>query len=154
MRLFVPRGLVPVAALLFGLMSTGCGDKPVPQAPVAKSLQALSVFFGRYIQTHRGMTPPNEAEFKKFIKGLSAEELASHEVTVGGIDELFVSPRDKKAYGFAFGLKGVAPGANGEMPTVIWETEGVNGKRMISDAVGKITEVDEAEFQRRVPAKK
>ncbi|MCS6897041.1 MAG: hypothetical protein NZM29_03630 [Nitrospira sp.] len=137
--------VVIVASLL-----NGCSPATRSQTKEERNLQALAVFFGRYVHQHKGVGPPNEAAFKKFIQSLPRMELESFQIDPDNIDEIFISPRDRQPYGIAWNLKGVMPGPEGA-PIVIWEQTGVNGKRMVADAVGKIEEIDDATFQRRKP---
>jgi hypothetical protein len=131
----------------------GCSGTEGELTPGEKNLQTLSVMWGRYIQRNRGQSPPNEAEFKKFVKGMSKEELSGMGVDPNDIDKLFTSPRDNQPYGFAYRTPASTPGADGTMPMVIWEQTGVNGKRMVANSLGKIEEIDEAEFSKRSSAR-
>ncbi len=111
-------------------------------------LKALSVCFGRYVSQHRGQGPPNEAEFRKFLKTLGNEELQSLGIDPNNLDALFVSPRDKQPYGIAWGQASTPPGPDGFVPLRAWEQSGVGGRRVVANGLGKIEEVDEATFNK------
>jgi hypothetical protein len=113
------------------------------------NLKPLAVFYGRYVGQHRGRTPANEQEFRKFIDSMGKEHLAS--MQVNSIDELFISSRDKKPYVVLYGL--VSQTGN-ELPSatvVAYEQEGKGGKRFIARLLGAVEEMDEAKFKQAVP---
>jgi hypothetical protein len=136
-----------VGCILFGL--TGCGGKGGELSDAEKNLQALAVLWGRYISAHRGQSPPSEAEFKKFIRSTGQADLKGLGFDPNDLDRLFTSPRDNQPYGLAYKVPGTVPGPDGSMPMVIWEKTGVKGKRMVANSLGKIEEIDEAEFANR-----
>ena len=77
--------------------------------------------------------------------------------TADTAEQMFVSPRDKQPYEVAWSVPSGVPKPDGTALMVIWEKIGVNGKRYTGDAVGRVEEIDEATFQKRlaeVPKKK
>jgi hypothetical protein len=140
--------IVLVFAVCLAFLSSACNQEK-PMSETEKNLKALTVCYGRFISQNRGKGPPNEAEFKKFIRALPQETLGSVGVDSANVDKLFVSPRDNEPYGIAWNASGGAPGPGGA-PMIIWEQTGVNGKRFVSDFLGKIEEIDEATFKQRL----
>jgi len=140
--------LVAVCAVGTMLGAFGCNSEK-PQSETEKNLQSLTVFYGRYISQHRGVGPADEADFKKFIRALPKDTLDSFGVNDSNLDKIFVSPRDNEPYGIAWKARSGAPGPGGA-PMIIWEQKGVNGKRYVSDSLGKIEEIDEATFNQRL----
>lgn len=126
----------------------GCGGGNRPAPPVESNLKCLAVFYGRYIQQHRGQTPPNAEEFKKFITGLRPEELKAWKIT--DVDKAFASPRDGQPYMVRYAIALSPPGTSG-VPVVAYEQQGVRGRRYIANALGAVEEVDEARFRQLVP---
>lgn len=118
--------------LLLGAIG-GCRSATTP--PEDSRPSKLAIYYGRYMSQHQGKSPPNEAEFKKFIKKTDAE---------ANLDELFVSPRDKEPYVVRYDMKASMPGA---MTITVHERTGVAGSRMISLSTGQVKTVDEAEFK-------
>lgn len=141
-----------VLGLAACLWVTGCSEKQRTQPESERNLQALSVLFGRYASQNRGQGPPNEAEFKKFIRSLPAGQLEGVGVQGGDIDRLFVSPRDQQPYGIAWKSMIGVPGPEGQAGMAIWEQTGVGGKRLVASGLGRIEEIDEATFQQRLQA--
>jgi hypothetical protein len=131
------------------LLPVGCGGKGGELSEGEKNIQALSVMWGRHISSNRGQSPPNEAAFKKFIQTTGKDELTGMGLDPNNLDKLFTSPRDNQPYGLAYRMPATTPGADGTMPMVIWEKTGVNGKRMVANSLGKIEEIDDAEFTKR-----
>jgi hypothetical protein len=138
-----------LALIALCFCTAGCGPSDKPLSESEKNLKALSVFYGQYLGTHRGQSPPDEAEFKKYVRSLPAEQLKVFNVEPGDVDKLFISPRDNQPYGIAYKSKAGPPGESGA-PMVIWEQSGRNGKRYVADAVGKVEEIDDATFQKRL----
>lgn len=130
-----------------------CTPEQKPQSPIEKNLKALAVYYGGYTGQNKGVGPPNEEAFKKFIRTRTPPELENFGVDPANLDPLFISPRDNQPYGIAWGLRGAMPGPNGA-GMVIWEQTGVNGKRYVADSIGKIEEVDEATWTQRLPKSK
>src|SRR3954454_5892981 len=85
-------------ALLLVTVGLGCSGPPAPNAPERVPLRHLAVLYGKYRNAHRGNPPRDEAEFKQFITGLDAPQLAAAGVTAAEVDTLFVSPRDGQPY--------------------------------------------------------
>lgn len=142
--------LVRVVGLGACLALAGCGDGQRPMTESEKNLKALAVFYGKFSPFNRGQAPPNEAEFKKFIKSRPASELEGFGFNPDTVDQMFISPRDHQPYGIAWKIPSGVPKADGTTVMVIWEQNGVNGKRFVSDAVGQIEEIDDATFQQRL----
>ena len=140
--------LVSALALSLGCLSLGCKPVNKPAPPAESNLKVLSVFYGRYIQTHQGQTPPDAEAFKKFITSMPASELETFKVT--DVEKLFVSPRDGQLCVVRYGFALPPPGPTGA-PVVAYEKVGVNGRRYVAYSVGGVDEVDEARFRQLVP---
>lgn len=145
--------LLRFALLAICLGSLACTPADKPQGQSEKNLQGLAVFYGRFVSQNKGVGPPNEEAFKKFIRGMRPAEYENFGIDLANLDALFTSPRDNQPYGIAWGMRGAMPGPDGA-GMVIWEQTGVNGKRFVADAVGKIEEVDEATWNQRLPKSK
>jgi hypothetical protein len=142
---------VVIGLVAFGIfVPVGCGKKGGELPENEAHLKALTIMHGKYVQTHRGMGPTDEADFKKFIKTFSAGDLAGYRIDVNDLEKSFTSPRDNQPYGVAYRVKGAGPGSSGGSPMVVWEQAGSGGKRFVSDSLGKIEEIDEAEFNKRL----
>jgi hypothetical protein len=141
-------GLASLALAGCGGCSGGGGKLPENEA----HLKALSVMYGKYSRTHGGMGPIDEADFKKFVKSLNVGELEEFRIDPNDLDKTFTSPRDKQPYGIAYKVRGGVPGGPGGSQMVAWEQTGSGGKHVVADALGKIEEIDDAEFNKRLAA--
>lgn len=134
---------LPVLALV------GCGaPSEVPQEEPVVHLKALAVLYGRYVGSHRGQSPPSEAEFKKFIQSLPKTELET--LKVADVDSLFISPRDNQPYQVQYNIPLPPPGPQGA-PVVAYEQTGSGGERYVATSLGDVQLVDEAKFQEVAP---
>jgi len=148
-----PGRLVTRATILgVCLVTVACSDGQKPQSESEKNLQTLAVYYGRFMSQNRGQGPPNEEAFKKFVKSRPPVELESFGFNAETADHMFISPRDQAPYGIAYKVASGVPRPDGTTVMVIWEQTGVNGKRYVADAVGRIEEIDEATFQQRLAA--
>lgn len=128
----------------------GCSKDDKPQDDSDRNLKALAVLWGKYSNKNRGAGPSSEADFKKWIKSLPGSELEALNVNGVVADSIFVSPRDNQPYGIALKVVQTGiPNPNGPGMMVVWEQTGVNGKRMVSDMLGRIEEIDQATFEQR-----
>jgi hypothetical protein len=164
-RVGAARRVLIAAALVGGLFLAGCGQKSGEGATEGeKNIKALASLMMRYMQTHRGSLPPNEAEFKKFVDGLKPEDLTQMNVDKS---KVFTSPRDNQPYVIVYGGGGAAvpggkrppnekEGAKSGMAMsggiIAYEKTGSGGKRyIVRQAGGSVSEVPEDEFKRLVP---
>jgi hypothetical protein len=142
----------PLLVLLLGLTMlslAGCGaPTEVPQEEPVVHLKALAVFYGRYVASHRGQSPPSEAEFKKYVQSLSKTELEALGVT--DVESLFVSPRDGQPYHVQYNIPLPPPGPDGA-PVVAYEQTGEGGERYVATSLGDVQLMDEAKFQAIAP---
>jgi Tfp pilus assembly protein PilE len=123
----------------------------VQDVPGHNNLQALAVFYGRYISQHRGKSPSNIEELKTWLKKQDSEQFESMNVDPNNLDALFTSPRDNQPFGFVFTASAMNPGPDGKGSVVIYEQKGVGGRRLVAYTTTQIEEVDEATFKRLVP---
>jgi hypothetical protein len=128
----------------------GCGGtRTASQVTEESTLKPVAVFYSRYISQHGGRPPADEAAFRKFLEGLSPDELKSFGVS--SIDEMLVSKRDGQPYKILYGPPSGPPLGPGGQPIIAYESKGVSGKRFVASSVGGVIEVDDAEFARLVP---
>jgi hypothetical protein len=134
-------------SLLLAVLSIGCGSRARPAAPGEKNIRALAVFYGRYIGSHRGQPPANEAAFKAFVKSLKPEDIAGMVDGATDAETLFISPRDKEPFVIRYGLR---PGP-GAPEVLIHEKNGLNGRRLVALGLGAVEEVDATRFAQLLP---
>jgi hypothetical protein len=139
--------LLAVSASL--LIACGCTRNQKQSAPQeTSSLKSLAIVYGRYLSTHRGEPPADEAGFKQFVQSLPPEQLAAMKAT--DTNQLFTSARDHEPYVIVYGKPTGPPGPAGS-PVIAYERTGVEGKRFVASSMGAVEEVDEARFKQLVP---
>jgi len=136
-----------LAAAGLASLLVGCSNSAQEAAQESSNIKPLALFYGQYVGRHQGTPPPNEAEFKAFVK---ENQATVQGLTIADADALFVSSRDNKPYVVIYGAASGPPGP-GNQPVVIYEQEGVNGMRYVSSSLGAVEEVDEAKFRQYVP---
>lgn len=143
-------GLVALlGGFCFGI--SGCEPKGKEPSQTEKQVKGLAIFYGRYTAMNKGRVPPNEAEFKKFIKTMQPTELEVNGADPANLDPYFISPRDNEPFGIAYRTPTAAPSSSGA-GTVVWEKTGAGGKRYVADGLGKVEELDEVTFNQRLGA--
>ena len=137
--------LLVTAALLF---VAGCRGPSAADALAAAnntSLKRLSNLYVAFQSRNDWKGPADEAELRSFILGWNPRKLANIGVDPAEIDELFVSARDGEPFQIRYGVPGHVLGS--EAP-VVFESTGVDGKRMVGFLNMTTMEVDEAEYSR------
>jgi hypothetical protein len=119
---------------------TGCGGGDA-SSNAHSHIRVLTRFYTR-VSMELKRPPKDEAEFKDKIKATNADLSA---FGADSVDELFVSERDGQPLKVVYG----SPPKGSDV--VVWETTGVDGKRMVGHQIGSVEEVDEAKFRELVP---
>ncbi|MBN2022412.1 MAG: hypothetical protein JW809_06415 [Pirellulales bacterium] len=155
------RRLFAVVAVLVALAGAwslaGCSresqGKNVTRDPA--QVATLAKLYGDYRKAHGGKAPPDEAAFKAFVKEAVAKGTASPPGAkpVSDPEALFVSEGDGQPLVILYGpgaLDGPKEGPGG-MPVVMYEQEGVGGKRFVASPMGLVNEVNQERFEQLVP---
>ncbi len=127
------------------LMLTGCGGS----APPAAGPSHVKGLAGLYNQAtfNLGHRPANEQEFKA---ALAKSILNLKLLGVSTIDELFVSERDDQPLVVLYG----PPAKEGDPGVVVYEQQGVDGKRLVGFRAANVEDADAARLKELVPAAK
>lgn len=129
------------------LVAVGCGSQ---SAPIAKEgqdqLKVLGMLYGMFMSEHRGAAPVDQAEFVSFL-GL---EPANWEKIAGSPEELLNSPRTGEPLVVLYGEQARSR-EEGEFPWIAYESQPVDGRRLIVNARGNVQAVDEDELSQLVP---
>lgn len=142
----VSSRLVGVAGCLFLLaVCLGCGGgNPVPSLADVNNtnMKKLRGAYGLYQLKHGLVGPKNEEEFKNYLKvdAGAKVKLGRMGVTPETVDDIFISERDGQPFKVRYGLKGLSDHA------IVFEAEGVDGKRFVSFIEPR--ELDALEYER------
>lgn len=126
----------------------GCARSVDPAEAIARvnetNIQRLANLYFSFQMKHGWRGPANESEFKEFIRNYKPEKLARIGIDAGAIDELYISERDGQPFQIRYGVAGSAMGSS---EPVVFESTGVDGKRLVGFLNMEQREVDDAEYK-------
>jgi hypothetical protein len=138
---FLPTLLVTVALL------AGCAGEIDPDGAVAaansSNIQRLTNLYLAYQSENGWVGPADDALLKDFIRGLPLSTLTRINVDPGNVDAIFVSERDGQPFKLRYKVLGNMMGST---EPVVFESEGVDGKRMVGFLNMTQREVDSTEY--------
>jgi hypothetical protein len=136
-----------VAVVVLGLGLAGCGGGgSAAKTTVAdySKIRAMGVVYSAYLEEHAGQPPQGEQEFRDYLSG--KQELLDR--TSLSVDEMFTSPRGKPLT-WVYGQP--PPRGSAGMTYFGYETEPVDGKRLVIAGRGMYEEMDDAQFRKVFP---
>lgn len=143
-RLWRPASLL-LAAVVCATFSAGCEtDNSLKELAGmnTSNIQRLSNLYAGFQNAKGGSGPKDEAEFKEFIKAYAPDRLSAMNVDVNNLDKTFTSERDSKP----FKVRYKVGGGRGAVAAVVFEQDGVGGKKQVGFTGGKVEEVSDAEY--------
>jgi len=142
---------VIIAILVAGfLTNTGCGGKRVSLGDDKETrvvMNVLSIFYGEYLESHRGKPPQNSGDFRNYLESRSEDLTFYH---VANPDQLLTSPRDGQPFVIVCG-KRHAPKDSPGTPWAAYEQSGIEGKRMAVRVRGGAYELSADEIAQIFP---
>jgi hypothetical protein len=152
-RIILPRITIVSCCLLLGFLP-GCNRVIDPNEAIASvnetNIQRLANLYFTYQMKNEWQGPDDEAEFKKFIGSYNPDKLTRIGIDPSAIDELFINERDGEPFRIRYSVAGSAMGSS---EPVIFESVGVDGKRLVGFLSMEQREVDEAEYDNLWAAK-
>jgi hypothetical protein len=134
--------LLVCLALLNGCASEDNGANQIA-AVNGSNIQKLTNLYSAFQINRYGSGPKDEAEFKRFIKDeMGSYHLELMHVDPSNIDTVFISERDHKPFKVRYGVNG----GPGMVNALVFEDEGLNGKKQVGMNGGKVMEVDAASY--------
>jgi hypothetical protein len=136
-----------VCLLAMGL-SLGCGGADPADLLAAandSNVQRLANLYEAFQSRHNWRGPKDEEEFKSFLKGWNPKKLSNIGVDPNAVGDVFISSRDGEPFKVRYGVPGHIMGSNA---AVVFETIGVDGRRMVGFLNITKREVDNAEYDR------
>lgn len=135
-------------ALLLLILLSGCRGEIDANSAVAEvndtNLQRLGSLYFAYQAKHHWQGPEDEEQFKEFLHNYNPDKLSRMGVDPNAIDELFISERDGEPFKIRYSVAGSAMGSS---EPVIFESVGVNGKRMVGFLNMERQEVDQQQYE-------
>ena len=121
----------------------GCNDTTIEDGVAALNssrIRQLYNCYSLYAHYNQFRGPKDEATFKEFLLRPKYEKnLKMMQIDRNALDDIFLSERDGKPFKIRYGVNGVGDKA------IIFETEGVDGKRMV--ALETPQELDDQEYE-------
>jgi hypothetical protein len=132
----------------------GCVNATNPADALAaansSNIQRLVNLYIAFQMQHNWRGPANEGEFKQFVQGVDPKKLERIGIDVTKIDNLFVNERDNQPFKIKCRVPGNMMGAS---DPVIFEAEGVDGKRLVGRLNMTQEETDAATYDQLWGAK-
>lgn len=137
------------AVLLLGMIVlAGCSSSKISDGVAranSANIKRVGNLYGSYLAHNAWEGPKDEQNLNRYIhENLSQKKLEMMGIDPQNIDAVFISERDGKPFRVRWGLS-VAPLST---VTVVFETEGIDGKKRVATNNGEVREVDDAEYQR------
>lgn len=123
---------------------SGCGDLSSEDAVSQQNdtnIKRLSNLYFRYQSGNGWNGPESEDEFREYVKNVP--QFIKERIGFTSVDDLFVSQRDGQPFKIRLEVKGSARGCS---EPAIFETDGVEGKRMVGFLNMMQREVEEQEY--------
>ena len=132
------------------ILQSGCGPADSKDAIIGAAhpdnMARLVTLYTLYQSRNPGdgyMGPSDEEDFKEFVQGVDEKMLARIAVDKSSLDDVFMGDRDGEPYKIRYGVQGSARGC---AEAAIFESVGVDGKRMVGFLNTVKKEVDSSEY--------
>jgi hypothetical protein len=140
--------IVPSGLVLVLIASIGCSSGKVAEGVAAANsanIKRVGNLYGSYFVHNSWEGPKSEEGLKRYIHdSLNPKKLEMMGIDSQNVDAIFISERDHKPFKVRWGLS-VPPLST---VSVVFEQEGVDGKKQVANTNGEVHEVDDAEYQR------
>jgi hypothetical protein len=132
-------------AILSSLIAAGCSDSKSGAIGALnnENIKRLTNLYSMYQAAHSFQGPAEEAAFKGFIKDQAAWRLKLMQVDPDKLEDLYISERDRKPFKVKYGVVS-GPGA---VNALVFEQDGLNGKRQVGFNGGTVEEADDAQYK-------
>lgn|SRR5262245_8401224 len=135
-----------MVSVLFGLIAAwGCSRDYSAQVTAmnGSNIQRLANFYAVYQASRGGQGPKNEGDLKTFVQGHTVEVLQLMGIDPNNRDAIWISERDHKPFKVRYGVDSPF----GARAAVVFEQDGVAGKRQVCFNDSKFEEADEARYK-------
>ena len=125
----------------------GCRGNSGPAMIAANNdtnLKRLGTLYGFFQLRNDLRGPRDEADFRAFIAAQDASRLALAGISQASVDALFVSERDRLPFRIRYG---VDTRVRGPALPVVFEQEGLAGRRQVGFTGGAMEEVDATTYE-------
>ena len=109
------------------------------------NVKRLATMYSIFQTQHGFRGPKDESTLRQFIGEQDPQRMKVAGMDVSDVSSLFVSERDNQPFKVRYGVNTVIRGP--AMP-VVFEAEGIEGKRQVGFTNGPMKEVDDAEYEK------
>jgi hypothetical protein len=128
------------------MLAIGCSSSN-PDSTLASlnesNVQRLVNLYFAYQKSHDFQGPKDEQDFRQFVQGVSPDKLQRIGVDSASLDSIYISERDGQPFKIRYRVKGDMMGSS---EPVVFESQGVDGKRIVGSLDMTQREVDAAEY--------
>src|SRR5436190_10432313 len=127
------------------ILAAGCSDGTASSIASYNNanIKRLTNLYSSYQAAHSFQGPTDEASLRSFVKEQAPWRLQLMQVDADKLDELFISERDHKPFKVKYGVTS-GPGA---VNALVFEQQGVSGKRQVGLNGGTVEDADEAQYK-------
>jgi hypothetical protein len=125
----------------------GCGKQSRGEEFPESNLRLVAVMYSQYVSAHGGEAPADAADFRAYVQSLGPGVL--QRAGLSSVDDLFVSRRNGKPFAIKY--------KRGDWKfegAIAYEQESSDGTHYVATDLGGVSEITEAQFQKRVTAAK
>jgi hypothetical protein len=126
------------------IIASGCSrESGQIHALNTSNTQRLGNFYAAFQTSHGWQGPKDEAELKTYILAQPADLLKNMGIDPDKRDEIWTSERDHKPLKVRWGVQSTF----GALAAVVFEQEGVGGKRQVAFNNTKVEDADESRYK-------
>jgi hypothetical protein len=132
-------------AILSSLIAAGCSDSTAGAIGALNNdnIKRLTNLYSAYQAAHSFQGPSDEAALRSFVKDQAPWRLKLMQVDPDKLEDLYISERDHKPFKVKYGVVS-GPGA---VNALVFEQDGLNGKRQVGFNGGTVEEADNAQYK-------
>ena len=110
------------------------------------NIKRLVNLYTTYQSVHGWQGPKDEKALKSFVtsRGIPEKNLEMMGIDPNNLDSLFKSDRDGKSFKVKYGVTG----GRGVSDAIVFEDQGINGKKMVAFNGPVVEEVEDAEYKK------
>ena len=131
-----------VTCACLAILSAGCSANNAASEVGAKNdlnIKRVANLYAGFQALHGWQGPKDENALADFARhGLPDQSLKMMNIDLEKIDELFISERDKKKFQIRYGVSG----GPGSVEALVFEKDGLNGKKIVAFNGGLVEETD------------
>ena len=138
-----PASVTSIVVLLLSASACSHDYSGTVKSLNVSNIQRLSNFYAGFQSSRMGQGPKDETELKTFIQAQTPETLKLMGIDPTNRDAIWISERDHKPFKVRYGVQSPF----GAVAAVVFEQDGVGGKRQVGFNNSKVEETDESRYK-------